>query len=145
METRRGRERRYDMRPLEGLRNADVAYVAAMLDELRERVYDQVLPLPQAALDYVAGPTQLSAGRLMLHLAWAEMNWIDRLAHGKGPEDLESILATVRLTDEQVVYIDTHFARIGRVKSVFRIDICGIPALFLRLCDNTQRKGGLPR
>ena len=56
METKRGRQRRYDMTPLEGLRNADVAYVAAMLDELRERVYDQVLPLPQAALDYVAGP-----------------------------------------------------------------------------------------
>ncbi len=94
MEVRRGRERRYDIHPLRGLRSADVAYVAAMLDELRERVYDQVMPLPQQALDYVSGHTQLSIGRLMAHLAWAELSWIDRLSHSKAPEDLESILGS---------------------------------------------------
>ncbi len=93
MELKKGRLRRYDIAPLEGFASPDVAYVAAMLDELRERVYDQVIDLPQPALDYVSGQTRLSVGRLMLHVAWAELGWINRLAHGSGPQELESKLS----------------------------------------------------
>lgn len=93
MELKRGRERRYDIAPLEGFVSRDVAYVAAMLDELRERLYDQVVDLPQQALDYVSGQTRLSVGRLMLHVGWAELGWINRLAHRSGPQELEAALS----------------------------------------------------
>jgi uncharacterized damage-inducible protein DinB len=89
METKRGRERRYDIAPLDGFRSPQVAYAAAALDELRERVYDQVIHLPQQALDYVPGQTQLSVGRLMLHLGWAELGWIRRLSGRAVPVDLD--------------------------------------------------------
>jgi len=93
MATKKGRERRYDVAALEGFRNREVASLAATLDELRERVYDQVIDLPQEALDYVAGSTRLSVGRLLLHLGWAEINWVKRLSRAIGPEDLEQALS----------------------------------------------------
>ncbi len=93
MHTKKGRERRYDIAALDGFRDQAVGYFAAALDELRERVYDQVLHLPQDALDYVAGATRLSVARLLLHLGWAEMNWIRRLSGNDGPRDLRAALS----------------------------------------------------
>ncbi len=101
MQTKKGRERRYDIAGLEGFRDQAVAYLAAELDELRERVYDQVLHLPQEALDYVAGATQLSVGRLLLHLGWAEMSWIRRLSGNDGPQDLRAALSAGALESFQ--------------------------------------------
>jgi hypothetical protein len=88
LEKKKGRQRRYDIHGLTGFGNRDAAYFAAGLDELRERVYDQVVHLPRAALDYVSGSTQLSVGRLMLHLAWGEMGRLSGLAKRNPPTDL---------------------------------------------------------
>jgi uncharacterized damage-inducible protein DinB len=92
MEMKKGRARRYGLPPLPGFANRDIARLASGLDELRERVYDQVSHLPAAALDYVAGATQLSVGRLMLHLGWAEVNWMRRLGAPPAPADLAATL-----------------------------------------------------
>ena len=80
METKKGRGRIYSLGPLEGFANREVAFAAAYMDELRERVYDQIVDMPQEALDFVSGETRLSIGRLGLHLAWAEAGWIARLS-----------------------------------------------------------------
>jgi uncharacterized damage-inducible protein DinB len=93
LERKKGRQRRYDVAALDGFRDQTVAWLAAALDELRERVYDQVIHLPQEAVDYVAAATGLSVGRLLLHLGWAEANWIRRLSGNDGPEDLRATLA----------------------------------------------------
>ncbi len=97
MHSKKGRERRYDVAALDGFRDQAVAGLAAALDELRERVYDQVLHLPQEALDYVAPSTRLCAGRLLLHLGWAEMSWIRRLSGKDGPRDLRETLSAGEL------------------------------------------------
>ena len=86
MDTKKGRPRVYSVVPLEGFANREVAFAAAYMDELRERVYDQIVDLPQSALDFVSGETRLSIGRLGLHLAWAEVGWISRLS-GSAPPD----------------------------------------------------------
>jgi uncharacterized damage-inducible protein DinB len=85
---KQGRERRYDLAPLEGFGSKDVGFAAAILDELRERVYDQVVDLPAEAMNFYTGATRLSIGRLMLHLAWAEASWMRRLSRRELPEDL---------------------------------------------------------
>ena len=77
-----GRPRRYDLTPPRGFTNPDVALAAGFLQELAERVYDQVRDLPLEALDFVPGDSHLSIGWLVLHLAWAEARWIG-LATGK--------------------------------------------------------------
>lgn len=83
------------MRVVEGYANAEVAFMAEYLCELRERVYDQVTDLPQEALDTVIGRTDLSTvsiGRLLRHLSWAECNWISRMCGVDTPDDLNKVL-----------------------------------------------------
>ena len=89
MESKKGRPRRYDITALTGFACSETSLLAAMMDELRERVYDQVIDLPQDALDFVSGQTKLSIGRLLIHLAWAENNWITRLSGLSTPSVLE--------------------------------------------------------
>ena len=98
MDTKKGRQRIYSIGPLEGFSNREVAYAAAYMDELRERAYDQIVDLPQGALDFVSGETRLSIGRLGLHLGWAEAAWIARLSKDQLPADLETALAAGALS-----------------------------------------------
>ena len=72
MVTKKGRPRRYDLRPLGDCHSREAGWAATLLDELRERVYDQVVDLPREGLDFISDETRLSIGRLMLHLGWAE-------------------------------------------------------------------------
>lgn len=76
---KQGRIRQYDLRSPEGFRSRELAALVATLQEMAERVYDQVEDLPREALDYAPGETRLSIGRLLVHLAWAEATWVPRL------------------------------------------------------------------
>jgi uncharacterized damage-inducible protein DinB len=76
---KQGRMRQYDLAPLPGFRNRELAALVATMQEMAERVYDQVDDLPREALDYTPGETRLSIGRLLVHLAWAEATWVPRL------------------------------------------------------------------
>lgn len=88
--TKIGRPRRYDMLPVAGFINSDVALAVAALDELLERTLDQFDDLPQEALDFAPPGTPLTIGALVIHLAWAEMGWIERIARASIPADLRA-------------------------------------------------------
>jgi uncharacterized damage-inducible protein DinB len=87
-----GRPRRYDLDPVPGFANRELALQVAWLRELAERVYDQISDLPLAILDQAPGSTRLSIARLVVHLAWAEANWVRNLTGRAWPEDLVSNL-----------------------------------------------------
>jgi uncharacterized damage-inducible protein DinB len=90
--TKIGRPRRYDLRPVTGFANADVALAVAALDELLERTLDQFDDLPQEALNFAPQATPLTIGALVIHLAWAEMGWVERIAPASVPDDLRARL-----------------------------------------------------
>lgn len=92
-----GRPRRYDLSPLPGFSRPEAAARAAWLRELAERVYDQIDDLPTEALNFSPAGTRLSIGRLVVHLAWAEANWVSRLAGEPFPGDLQAALADGQL------------------------------------------------
>jgi uncharacterized damage-inducible protein DinB len=89
---RPGRPRRYDMRPPEGFANAETAYAVAALDELSERVLDLIVDLPQDALNFVPEGATNSIAMLVTHMAWAEANWVSRIASVQLANDLERSL-----------------------------------------------------
>ena len=74
--TKTGRPRRYDLSLPDGFANSELAHSAAYLQELAERVYDQIGDLPPEALDYVPEDSRLSIGWLVVHMAWAEARWV---------------------------------------------------------------------
>jgi uncharacterized damage-inducible protein DinB len=73
-----GRARRYDIHPVLGFADPDIAYVVAMLDELSERLFDLLSDLPLDTLDHVPEGTTNSIAMLVLHIAWGEADWISR-------------------------------------------------------------------
>ena len=85
---KQGRPREYDIRPLEGFLDPQIALAAAALDELRLRVVDQIEDLPLEALIFVAPGTDLTIGALVHHLVWAEVEWVERLTGKVAPDDL---------------------------------------------------------
>lgn len=85
---KQGRPREYDIRPLDGFSDPQIALAAAALDELRLRVIDQIEDLPLDALTFVAPGTDLTIGALVHHLVWAEVGWIERLTGEEAPEVL---------------------------------------------------------
>jgi len=89
---RPGRPRRYAIRPAAGFANESAAYVAAMLDELSERLFDVISDLPQEALDYVPDGTTNSIAMLAVHMAWAEAGWIARVTQAEIPPELHENL-----------------------------------------------------
>jgi len=88
-----GRPRRYELAPLDGFANRDLALAAAFLQELAERVYDQISDLPLEAMDYVPAASRISISRLVVHLGWAEANWVQRLTGSQPPQELAQKLA----------------------------------------------------
>jgi len=85
---RLGRPRRYTLKPPAGFANTELAHAVALLQELSERVYDQIVDLPANALDYTAQDIPLSITMLVLHMAWAEAWWMQRISGVKIPEAL---------------------------------------------------------
>ena len=83
-----GRPRRYNLKPLSGFANTELAQGAALLQELAERVYDQIIDLPGEALDHTVQDTTLSISMLVLHMAWAEANWVRRITGVEIPDPL---------------------------------------------------------
>ena len=76
---RQGRPRRYTLHPPPGFANIELAHSVALLQELAERVYDQIEDLPADALDFTARDAPLSITMLVLHMAWAELWWVRRI------------------------------------------------------------------
>lgn len=87
-ETKTGRPRRYTLAPCPGIANAEAAEYAAALGELRERVYDQIVDLPDEAINFVAPGTPLSIGWLATHLALGEADWMSRIAQAAVPASI---------------------------------------------------------
>lgn len=83
-----GRPRRYTLEPPAGFANSELAHGVAQLQELAERVYDQIVDLPGEALDYTAQDTTLTISMLVLHMAWAEGLWIRRISGAEIPDSL---------------------------------------------------------
>jgi len=89
---KQGRIRRYDLPAPAGFRSQELAALVATMQEMAERVYDQVDDLPREALEYSPGQTRLSIGRLVVHLAWAEAVWVPRLVGKTADPALEKRL-----------------------------------------------------
>ncbi|UCF99465.1 MAG: DinB family protein [Spirochaetaceae bacterium] len=83
-----GRKRRYTLEPPAGFANRELAHSVAQLQELAERVYDQIVDLAGEALDFTARDTPLSISMLVLHMAWAEARWVQRLTGVEIPDPL---------------------------------------------------------
>ena len=90
--TKVGRPRQYTLQPVEGFANQEIAFAVAALDELMARVIDQFEDLPQAALDFAPEGTPITIAALVIHLAWAEMGWIERITGCAVPDDLRARL-----------------------------------------------------
>jgi uncharacterized damage-inducible protein DinB len=82
--------------PPERVANREAAYAVALLDELLERLFDLIVDLPQAAMDYVPQGTTSSIGVLVLHVAGVEARWIARSTQVSIPPDLEQLLGPRR-------------------------------------------------
>lgn len=81
-ENKTGRPRRYDFEPSPEIPNHEAALYVSALNELSERVYDQVVHLPQDVIDFMPENTNLSIGRLLVHLGWADVRMFG-IAMGK--------------------------------------------------------------
>jgi hypothetical protein len=84
-----GRPRRYKLQPPSGFDNTELAHAVAQLREMAERVYDQIVDLPQDALEYTAPEAPLSIAMLVLHMAWAEAWWVRRITGREIPDSLK--------------------------------------------------------
>lgn len=91
-EPKPGRARRYDIHPVLGFADPDIAYVVGMLDELSERLFDLLSDLPLEALDHIPEGTTNSIAMLVLHIAWGEANWISRATGFPIADDLQDCL-----------------------------------------------------
>jgi len=89
-ETKRGRPRQYRLQALPHFASPEVGFAAAALDELRERVVDQIADLSTETLAYVPEGTTLSIAALVVHLVWAEAGWIERVTGVSAPADLRA-------------------------------------------------------
>jgi uncharacterized damage-inducible protein DinB len=67
--------------------------MAAGLAELSERVLDQLSDLPPDAFSAAQADSGLSIGVLALHLAWAELSWMERLGGAAAPPSLAAAVA----------------------------------------------------
>ena len=86
---KRGRPRRYDFAPDADCRNEFMAYSISALDELLERVVDQIEDLPGEAFAFCGEGVWFSLGWLPLHLAVSELNQTNKMARGLGKDTLE--------------------------------------------------------
>jgi uncharacterized damage-inducible protein DinB len=91
-EAKSGRPRRYDLKEYPDVKNREIAMAISVLNELAERVYDQITDLPREALNFFPRGSYLSIGRLVLHLARGEAGWVERIGERKLSTDLDEVL-----------------------------------------------------
>ena len=89
---RPSRPRRYDIDPLPDFANRGAAYAAAALDELRERLFDLIIDLPQEAMDFLPRGATNTIAMLTVHMAWAEAIWVANVTEMPIPPELETPL-----------------------------------------------------
>lgn len=87
---KRGRARRYDFTAAPEFRHPLIGFAVAALDELLERVVDQVDDLPPEAFRYVSPGGWFCLGWLPLHLAVSEYNVIRKMAARLGQEPVSA-------------------------------------------------------
>ncbi len=92
LETKSGRPRQYRFTGVPSFVSSEAGLAASALDELRERVIDQIEDLPQAALSFVPERLTFSISSLVIHMVWAEMGWIERLANVTAPSAWHELL-----------------------------------------------------
>lgn len=121
------RGRRYDLEPLGEIRNPEVGYAAAVLDEARERCVDLIADMSEEAMWTRPAGSPFSAGDLVVHMNWAEFVWLPKL----GPH---------RLSAETVEIV-----RRGNLKRLYDPDTWTIPvADLVSLCRTTREAVVLP-
>ena len=87
MVTKEGRGRVYGWAREE---QPGVSWYLAALDELHERVYDQIVDLDEAALGFRAPGSEITIGWLVVHLISGEADWVARLSGSPLPGWLAS-------------------------------------------------------
>ena len=92
MTAKDGRGRFYRITPMDGFADRSMAMKASWMDEMRERVYDQIEDLVPDALNQEAPGTGLTIGKLTIHLAWAEALMVQRISKTPPPDDLKAAL-----------------------------------------------------
>ena len=97
------------------------------MGELAERVFDQIEDLPQEAMDFTAPKTGLSIGKLVVHLAWAECQWIRRVTGEETPAELSTLLQAGKL--------ETIYEPLPTSRSALEL---------ITLCRRVQREVTLP-
>ena len=90
LDNRRGRQ--YSLDPLKEIRNKNVGYVAAILDEARERCIDLIQDMEEQAMWNCPAETPFSAGLLVVHMNWAEYRWLPRIGRHQLPENTIQVL-----------------------------------------------------
>ena len=93
-DTKDGRLRRYELTPYSGAKNGQIGYSIAILNELSERMYDQISDLPVEALSFVPRGSYLSIGKLVVHLASSEAHRVSDASGRAIPADLQAVLST---------------------------------------------------
>lgn len=78
-ELRDRRGRRYDLTPLDEIDNPHIGYLAAILDEARERCVDLIADMTDEAMWLRPAGSPFSAGDLVVHMNWAEYVWLPRI------------------------------------------------------------------
>ena len=90
---KRGRQRHYDISPLNGYADSEIAFMAAYLSELRARVIDQFEDLPTEALDFVHPKVRFTIGQLAIHLSWGEAQRLSTFFSAPVDPEVEAVLS----------------------------------------------------
>jgi uncharacterized damage-inducible protein DinB len=89
---RPSRPRRYSLVALPGFQDPEAALAVSAIDELRDRLYDVIIDLPDYAMDFVPEGATNSAAMLTIHMAWAEASWVSRASRCATPTQLAEAL-----------------------------------------------------
>jgi uncharacterized damage-inducible protein DinB len=92
-DTKEGRLRKYNLDPFPEAADRSVGYFIAVLEELAERVFDQISDLPVEALTFIPKGSYLSIGKLVTHLASGEARTVARITGQEIPKDLAEELS----------------------------------------------------
>ena len=83
-----GRPRTYRFKSLaDGIRDEVDVFIDS-LNELAERVYDQIEDLSLDALNFEPADSYLSIAKLFMHMASSDVRWVGRLSGAEPSEDL---------------------------------------------------------
>ena len=132
MKTKQGRPRRFAFGSADDVVGAELSFFLGFLDELAVRVEDQVVHLPVEALNYTGPNSQLSIGRLVLHLIESDLSMLARAVPGVTAPPYQAQLDKGLLAGFSAPPGDLGFAKdILKEHLVFRrthlLDRCRVP------------------